>query len=144
MNTIASVVLIFPYPWETNEFVLILLLDYLPHERRQYQVLPSSLSSSIIYKIKEERDKRTDHTKAKSKINFYLTYEELYQSNHQDHSKLNIRDKLEPIQRFGSGQKDRKHMSHINHAKKISLNFDLFNPKKKVKEEGEDNSKVNY
>lgn len=29
-------------------------------------------------------------------------------------------------------------MSHINHAKKISLNFDLFNPKKKQREEGED------
>lgn len=35
-------------------------------------------------------------------------------------------------------------MSHVNHAKKISLNFDLFNPKKKAKDEGEDNSKVNY
>jgi hypothetical protein len=49
-----------------------------------------------------------------------------------------------PIKKLCSGEKSRKHQSFINHAKKISLNFELFNPKRRPKDEGDDPNKLSY
>jgi hypothetical protein len=52
-----------------------------------------------------------------------------------------MKGKLGPIKQCDSESKERKHHCH---AKKISLNFDLFNPKRRSKGQCEDSAKINY
>jgi hypothetical protein len=106
------------------------------------------LSASIIYKIREEREKREEWQQVSPekdpKINFYLTYKEFQHHNSSkdpDTAKLHHRDRPAPFPKMTQEHHSRKNNSEIAHPKKISLNFDLFNPKRRTKEEIQENSR---